>query len=128
MDQSTAALLTNGIDLEGQIKAEFVKAAGARELRPANSAGLSAVVPSVAMPEYVQHREGATEIGKLSAEAIVGEYEAAAKEMEDTAARYREHAKRIFLQIKESSLMTAEVRKTCTEMKEKIAAPATAPA
>jgi ATP-dependent DNA ligase len=32
------------------------------------------------MPEYVQHREGATEIGKLSAEAIVGEYEAAAKE------------------------------------------------
>ena len=108
------------------------------------------------MPEYVQHREGATEVGKLSAEAIVGEYEAAAKEIEamgaeliervrqcetmardalavtkemkDTAARYREHAKRVFLQIEECSLMTAEVRKTCTELKEKIAAPPTAPA
>ena len=80
MDESTAALLTNGIDLEGQIKAEFVKAASLRELRPANSAALTARVPSVAMPEYVQHRKEATEIGKLSAEAIVGEYEAAAKE------------------------------------------------
>ena len=155
MDESTAARLTNGIDLEGQIKAEFVKAASLRELRPANSAALTARVPSVPMPEYVQHREEATEIGKLSAEAIVGEYEAAAKdieemgaeliervkqceimaqdalavtkEMKDTAARYREEAKRIFLQIEECSLMTAEVRKTCTELKEKIAAPPTAP-
>ena len=156
MDESTAAHLTNGIDLEGEIKAEFVKAASVRELRPPNSAPITARAPSVAMPEYVQHREGATEVGKLSAEAIVGEYEAAAKEIEgmgaeliervrqcetmaqdalavtkemkDTAARYREHAKRVFLQIEECSLMTAEVRKTCTELKEKIAAPPTAPA
>src|SRR4051794_1985550 len=157
MDESTAAaLLTNGIDLEGQIKAEFLKAASVRELPPANSAALTARVPSVAMPEYVQHEEGATEIGKLSAEAIVAEYEAAAKEIEamgaelikrvkqcetmaqdalavtkemkDTAARYREHAKRVFLHIEECSLMTAEVRRTCTELKEKIAAPPTSPA
>jgi hypothetical protein len=102
------------------------------------------------MPDYVEHREGATEIGKLSAEAVVSEYEAAAKdieamggeliervkqceemtrdalavteEMKDTAARYREEAKRIFLQIENCTLMTAEVRKTCTELKEKIAA------
>ena len=51
MDESTAARLTNGIDLEGQIKAEFVKAASLRELRPANSAALTARVPSVPMPE-----------------------------------------------------------------------------
>jgi hypothetical protein len=109
--------------------------------------------PALSMPDYVEHREGATEIGKLSAEAVVREYEAAAKdieamggeliervkqceemtrdafavteEMKDTAARYREEAKRIFLQIENCSLVTAEVRKTCTELKEKIAAPAT---
>jgi hypothetical protein len=103
------------------------------------------------MPYYVEHRDGATEIGKLTAEAIVGEYETAAKEIEgmgaqlidcakrceamtrdalfvieemkETAARYREEAKRVFLQIENCSLMTAEVRKTCTELKQKIAVP-----
>jgi hypothetical protein len=39
--------------------------------------------------------------------------------------RYREEAKRIFVQIEDCSLMTAEVRKTCTELKERIAAPTT---
>ena len=112
--------------------------------------------PAIAMPEYVEHHEGATEIGKLSAEAVVREYEAAAKDIEamgaeliervkqceamtrdalaatqvmkETAKRYREEAKRIFIQIEDCSLMTAEVRKTCTELKERIAAPTTAPA
>src|SRR6202790_5131166 len=99
--------------------------------------------------DYVEHRDGATEIGKLSAEAVVREYEAAAKEIEamgaelvervkqceamtrdalevteelkETAERYREEAKRVFVQIENCSLVTAEVRKTCTELKEKIA-------
>jgi len=103
------------------------------------------------MPKYVQHREGATEIGKLTAEALVGEYETAAREIEGmgaqlidcikrceamtrdaffvveemkaTAARYREEAKRVFLQIENCTLITAEVRKICIEMKEKIAVP-----
>jgi predicted nucleic acid-binding Zn-ribbon protein len=101
------------------------------------------------MPDYVEHRDGATEIGKLSAEALVGEYEAAAKdietmgaeliervkqceamtrsafavteEMKETAARYREEAKRVFVEIENCSLVTAEVRKTCNELIEKIA-------
>ena len=105
------------------------------------------------MPDYVEHRDGATEIGKLSAEAVVREYEAAAKDIEalgvelvehvkqceamtrdalvvieelkETAAQYREEAKRVFLQIENYSLLTAEVRKTCAEMREKIATPAT---
>src|SRR4051812_15174803 len=156
MDKSTAELLIHGIALEGEIKAEAPETASVRELPPANSPPVRADVPRLAMPEYVQHEEGATEIGKLSAEAIVAEYEAAAKEIEamgaelikrvkqcktmaqdalavtkemkDTAARYREHAKRVFLHIEECSLMTAEVRKTCTELKKKIAAPPTAPA
>jgi hypothetical protein len=109
--------------------------------------------PTMAMPDYVEHSDGATEIGKLSAEAVVREYEAAAKEIEamgaelidlvkqceamtqdalpvteelkEIAGRYREEAKRVFLQIENCSWVTAEVRKTCTELKEKIAAPAT---
>jgi len=109
--------------------------------------------PAVLIPDYVEHRDGATEIGKLTAEAIVREYEAAAKdieamgaeliervkqceamtrdalavtqEMKETARRYREEAKRVFVQIEDCSLMTAEVRKTCTELKERIATPAT---
>ena len=102
------------------------------------------------MPDYVEHREGATEIGKLSAEAVVREYEFAAKEIESmgvelikrvkqcedmthdaltvidemkqTAARYRTEAKRIFLEIEDCSLVTAEVRKDGNELIEKIAA------
>jgi hypothetical protein len=45
------------------------------------------------MPHYVEHREGATEIGKLSAEAIVGEYETAAKEIEGMVAQLIDCAK-----------------------------------
>ena len=105
------------------------------------------------MPDYVEHRDGATEIGKLSAEGVVREYEAAAKEIEamgaeltdlakhceattrdalavieelkETAGRYRGEAKRVFLQIENCSLLMAEVRKTCAELKEKIATRAT---
>ena len=141
-------------DLEQEIEAEFQKEPPVREPRPVNFAPPRVRAPALSMPDYVEHREGATEIGKLSAEAIVREYEAAAKdieamgaeliervkqceamtrdalavteEMKETAARYREEAKRIFLQIENVTLMTAEVRKTCTELKEKIAAPATA--
>src|SRR6202047_1936476 len=123
------------------------------EPHPVNSAPPRVGAPALAMPDYVEHRDGATEIGKLSAEAVVREYEAAAKdieamgaeliervkqceamtrdalavteEMKETAARYREEAKRVFRQIENCTLMTAEVRKTCNEVKEKIAAPAT---
>ena len=104
---------------------------------------------TMAIPDYVQHTHGASEIGKLSAAAVVREYEAAARdieamgaeliervrqceamtrdalavteEMKDTADRYRQEAKRLFLQIENCSLVTAEVRKTCADLKERIA-------
>jgi hypothetical protein len=107
-------------------------------------------VPNMAMPDYVEHSAGATEIGKLSAEAVVREHEIAAKEIEvmgaelidlvkqcelvtrnaltvneepkETAGRYREEAKRVFRQIENCSQVTAEVRNICTELREKIAA------
>jgi hypothetical protein len=140
----------NVVDLEREIETQVRNNPPLREQRPVNFAPPRVHAPALSMPDYVEHREGATEIGKLSAEAVVSEYEAAAKdieamggeliervkqceemtrdalavteEMKDTAARYREEAKRIFLQIENCTLMTAEVRKTCTELKEKIAA------
>ena len=154
MAQSTKPPIFDAVDLEREIEEEFRKQD--RESQPSDFAPPSVRAPDMAMPDYVEHRDGATEIGKLSAEAVVREYEAAAKEIEamgaeliervkqceamtrdalavteemkETAARYREEAKRIFLQIENVTLMTAEVRKTCIELKEKIAAPATAPA
>ena len=141
MVESTTPPISSTANLEREIAEEF------RKLPPPVRS------PDMTMPDYVEHRDGATEIGKLSAEAVVREYEAAAKEIEgmgaeliervkqceamtrdalavteeikDTAARYREEAKRIFLQIENCTLMTAEVRKTCTALKEKIAAPPT---
>ena len=68
-------------DIEREIEAEFRKGLPVHEPRPANFASPSVVAPDLAMPDYVEHHEGATEIGKLSAEAVVREYEAAAKEM-----------------------------------------------
>jgi|tagenome__1003787_1003787.scaffolds.fasta_scaffold20756813_2 hypothetical protein len=103
------------------------------------------------MPDYVEHREGVTEIGKLSAEAVVREYEATAKEIEsmglelvervkaceamtrdtllvthelnEIAARYRKEAKRVFEHIENCSLLVAAARETCGELKDKLAIP-----
>jgi hypothetical protein len=154
MVQSTIERISSVIDLESEIEAEFRKRPPVHDPRPFTFAPPRVSEPTVSMPDYVEHREGATEIGKLTAEAIVREYEAAAKdieamgaeliervkqcetmtrnalavtqEMKETAMRYREEAKRIFVQIEDCSLMTAEVRKTCTELKERIATPGTA--
>ena len=91
-------------------------------------------VHSEPLPDYVEHREGVSRVGALTAEAVVRDYEAAAKEIEamgaelvsaakkceamtadvhnaiafmrDTAAAYREEAKRIFQRIEECALFT----------------------
>jgi hypothetical protein len=143
----------SAVDLEREIAEEFRNRPPTRESQPSDFAPPAVRAPALSMPDYVEHRDGATEIGKLSAEGVLREYEAAAKEIEamgaeliervkqcegmtrdalsvidemkETAARYREEAKRIFVQIENCSLVTAEVRKTCTELKEKIAVPFT---
>jgi Skp family chaperone for outer membrane proteins len=137
-------------DIEREIAAEVRNRPPFQEPRPVNLAPPTVRAPGLAMPDYVEHRDGATEIGKLSAEAVVREYEAAAKEIEtmgaelierakqceamtrdvlavteelkETAERYREEAKRVFVQIESCSQVTAEVRKTCAELKDKLAA------
>jgi len=106
-------------------------------------------LPKGPMPDYVEHKEGVNQVGKLSAEAVVREYDAAVKEIEalgaelteaakkceatvagvhamvseikELAASYREEGKRYFLQIEECSLTTSEVRTVCEALKEKIA-------
>ncbi len=102
------------------------------------------------MPDYVEHKQGVSQVGKLSAEAVVREYDAAVKEIEalgaelteaakkceamvadvhstvnqikELAANYREEGKRYFMQIEECSLTTSEVRSVCDALKKKIAA------
>jgi hypothetical protein len=152
MVESTAGQVFNIADLEKELAAEVWKSPIRVGERSIDFAPPRVRAPTVAMPDYVEHCEGATDIGKFSAEAIVLEYESAAKEIEgmgteliervkqceamtrealavteemkETAARYREEAKRVFRQIEDCTLMTAEVRKTCSEVKQKIAAPA----
>ena len=134
-------------EIERAIEAEVRSRPPAYEPNSAVQPRVSA--PAMAMPDYVEHSAGATEIGKLSAEAVVREYEIAAKEIEamsaelielvkqceavtrdavtvtdelkEIAGRYREEAKRVFLQIENCSQVTAEVRKVCTELRDKIA-------
>jgi hypothetical protein len=151
MVKSTAGQVFNIGDFEKELEAE-IRNSPVRGERSIDFAPPRVRAPTIAIPDYVEHCEGATEIGKLSAEAVVREYESAAQEIEgmgteliervrqceamtrealavteemkETAARYREEAKRVFLHIENCTLMAAEVRKTCTELKAKIAAPA----
>ena len=100
------------------------------------------------MPDYVAHQEGVPRVGALSAEAVVRDYETAAKEieamgaeligaakkceemttqvhgafayMQDTAKAYREEAKKIFQRIEECSKLTQEVYRICETLKHRI--------
>ena len=50
-------------------------------------------------------------------EAMTAEVHSAIAFMRDTAASYREEAKKIFKRIEECSIFTEEVRKTCETLK-----------
>ena len=58
-------------DLERDIEAELRHRPPVHESQPVNFPGPRVRAPALAMPDYVEHNDGATEIGKLSAEAIV---------------------------------------------------------
>ncbi len=144
MAQSTAERMFDRIDRE------FEEIIGqAREPQVIDYA--PPAVRTTPMPDYVEHRTGIDDIGKLSAEAMVRGYEETAKaieamatelserarqceamvretmavrdEVKEVAARYREEAKRIFLHVEDCALVAAEVRKTCNEMKTRIVLP-----
>jgi hypothetical protein len=100
------------------------------------------------MPDYVEHLEGVSRVGALTAEAVVRDYESAAKEIEamgaelisaakkceamtadvhnaiasirEAAEAYRQEGKKIFKQIEECALLTENVRKTCQDVKRRM--------
>jgi len=100
------------------------------------------------MLDYVEHQDGVPRVAALSAEAMVRDHESAAREIEamgaelisaakkceamtaevhnaiaymrDTAAAYREEAKKIFKRIEDCALLTEDVRKTCETLKRRI--------
>jgi len=131
-------------DIEREIEAEVRNRTPLHEPRPVSYVPPRVSAPALQMPDYVEHRDGATEIGKLSAEAAkeieamgaelierVRQCEAMTRDalsvtedLKETAERYREEAKRVFVQIENCSQTTAEVRKTCLELRERIAVPA----
>ena len=51
-------------------------------------------LPKGPMPDYVEHREGVNRAGKLSAEAVVREYDAAVKEIEALGTELSEAARK----------------------------------
>src|SRR6516162_5933077 len=103
---------------------------------------------SIAFLDYVDHQPGVSRAGALNAEAVVRDYETAAREIEsmgaelidaakkceamttevhdaiafmrDTAAAYREEAKKVFKRIEDCALFTQDVRKTCEEVKRRM--------
>jgi hypothetical protein len=105
--------------------------------------------PKDPLPAYVQHADGVEEIGRLTAEVVVKEYEKTAKEIEATLAellaaqrrceevtaqlaevagemkavadRYRDEGKRAFEHIERLAKMTADARQACVELRGKIA-------
>jgi hypothetical protein len=135
-------------DLERQIQDELRSEPHFRDPRISR---LPTVRSAAMMPEYVEHSGDATEIGRLSAEAVVSEYESAAKEIEamgsellkrvrqceimtaealrvteelkGVATRYRAEAARVSEHIESCSLLVANVRKTCIELRDRIATP-----
>lgn len=144
--QTGAAKHLDANRLEGEVR-EAVQQSHSH-LQPLELVPRTVYAPPV--PDYVSHREGVSEIGKLSAEAIVREYEETAKEIETmgevvkemvqrceqltsntsamlddiraTAARYRKEGKRMFTEIESCSSATDEVRRMCEAFRDKLAA------
>ena len=126
-----------------KLEADVTAAIPARSLMPINRAPS---VQSDPMPDYVEHQDGVPRVAALSAEAMVRDYEStvieamgaelisAAKKceamtsgvhnaiayMRDTAAAYREEAKKIFKRVEDCALLTEDVRKTCETVKRRI--------
>src|SRR5499427_7937198 len=128
-----------------KLEADVAAAIPARSLTPINGAPS---VQSDPMPDYVEHQNGVPRVGALSAEAVVRDYESAAKEIEamgaelisaakkceamtlevhnaiaymrDSAAAYREEAKKIFKRIEACAVFSEEVRKTCETVRRKM--------
>src|SRR3974390_1692545 len=66
MTQSKRPPIFNTMNLEREIEAEIRNRPPLREGHPDEFAPPAVRAPALSMPDYVEHRDGATEIGKLS--------------------------------------------------------------
>jgi len=108
------------------------------------------VVPTNPLPAYVEHHQDADQVGRLTAEAVVHQYEATAQSVEemgidlkayakflieelertqeavkyvaDTVQSIRDEGKRSFERVQQRSMITTQVRDACAEIRNKIAA------
>ena len=64
MVQSAKPPIFDVIDIEREIEEEFRKLPSTRESQPTDFAAPSVSAPDLSMPDYVEHRAGATEIGE----------------------------------------------------------------
>jgi hypothetical protein len=140
------------INVEDSIVEVLARTAPLRDNRPVDFAPRASRTASQPMPQYVEHHANVDQIGKLSAEAVITQYEGAVKALEemgatlidcvkraenmaagcadaiayvqDTAQKYREEAKLIFERIEQASVMTAEVKSVCDDVRKKIEHPA----
>ena len=71
----------------------------------------AAPAPSGPMPDYVEHEEGVTRVGALTAEAVVRDYETAAREIEAMGAELISAAKKC-------EAITAEVHNAIAFMRD----------
>src|SRR3954447_12181404 len=145
----TRSPLLDADDIEGEI-GNIIHSTRRGPAMRAVTNGNDRPLPNGPMPDYVEHKAGVNQVGKLSAAAVIREYDAAVKEIEalgvelaeaakkceamvagvhfmvneikELAANYREEGKRYFLQIEDCSLMTSEVRTVCETLKKRIAA------
>jgi hypothetical protein len=151
MQSTTNGKVLELVDVERDIAQALTKSPPLRDHRTIDFAPPKVRMPSQPMPSYVEHHANVDQIGKLSAEAVVAQYEGAVKALEEmgatlidcvkraenmaagckdaidfvqnTAQKYREEAKLIFERIEQASVMTAEVRSVCDEMRKKIEHP-----
>src|SRR5262249_21246027 len=75
----------------------------------------SSLLATGALPYYVEHQEGVPRAGVLSAEAVVRDYEAAAKEIESMGVELIDAAKKC-------EAMTTEVHNAIADMRNTAAA------
>jgi hypothetical protein len=140
------------LDVEHDIAKVLTKSPPRRDPQAIDFAPAKVRTPSPPVPAYVAHHAELDQIGKLSAEAVAAQYEDAVKALEamgttlidcvqraekmaagckdaiayvqDTAQKYREEAGLIFDRIQQASVMTAEVRSVCDDMRKRLESPA----
>jgi hypothetical protein len=151
MLQSTNGKTLELVDVEHDIAQVLTKSPPPRDHRAIDFSPTKVRTTSPPMT-YVEHHADVDQIGKLSADVVIAQYEGAVKALEamgttlidcvqraekmaagckdaiayvqDTAQKYREEAKLVFDRIQQASVMTAEVRSVCDEMRKRIESPA----